>query len=106
MGLPQRGVSGGQILFGPADGFLYVMTGIGTHQGDPYYFAQNKRSLLGKILRIDVDQSMLIVSTLAIILFPEHPFTLLLCRQVETYWLMRLHVFCTITAETCNFLIY
>ncbi|KAM3246891.1 HIPL2 protein-like [Capsicum annuum] len=56
MGLPDRGVYGGQILFGPADGFLYVMTGIGTHRGDPYNFAQNKKSLLGKILRIDVDQ--------------------------------------------------
>lgn len=60
MGLPHRGVYGGQILFGPADGFLHIMTGIGTHRGDPYNFAQNKRSLLGKILRIDVDQSMLI----------------------------------------------
>ncbi|KAM3381026.1 HIPL2 protein-like [Capsicum galapagoense] len=56
MGLPDRGVYGGQILFGPADGFLYFMTGIGTHRGDPYNFAQNKKSLLGKILRIDVDQ--------------------------------------------------
>ncbi|XP_009762101.1 HIPL1 protein-like [Nicotiana sylvestris] len=56
MGIPDRGVHGGQILFGPADGFLYVMTGIGTHRGDPYNFAQNKRSLHGKILRIDVDQ--------------------------------------------------
>ncbi|XP_019224940.1 PREDICTED: HIPL1 protein-like [Nicotiana attenuata] len=58
MGLPDKGVHGGQILFGPADEFLYVMTGIGTHRGDPYNFAQNKRSLLGKILRIDVDKRL------------------------------------------------
>ncbi|CAN4088172.1 unnamed protein product [Withania somnifera] len=57
MRLLDRGVYGGQMLFGPADGFLYVLTGTGTHGSNPYNFAQNKRSLLGKILRMDVDHN-------------------------------------------------
>ncbi|KAJ7956319.1 HIPL1 protein [Quillaja saponaria] len=55
MGLPYKGGHAGQILFGPADGYLYVMTGDGSDQDDPYNFAQNKKSLLGKILRLDID---------------------------------------------------
>lgn len=46
---------GGQILFGPADGYLYVMVGDGAIRDDPYDFSQNKKSLLGKILRLDID---------------------------------------------------
>lgn len=55
MGLPYRGGHAGQILFGPADGYLYLMMGDGSQQDDPYNFAQNKKSLLGKILRLDID---------------------------------------------------
>lgn len=55
MGLPYRGGHGGQILFGPADGYLYLMMGDGSQRDDPYNFAQNKKSLLGKILRLDID---------------------------------------------------
>ncbi|KAI9117627.1 hypothetical protein K1719_011793 [Acacia pycnantha] len=55
MGVPYRGGHAGQILFGPADGYLYLMMTDGSDGDDPYNFAQNKRSLLGKILRIDVD---------------------------------------------------
>ncbi|KAI8543514.1 hypothetical protein RHMOL_Rhmol08G0224400 [Rhododendron molle] len=55
MGLPFTTHHGGQILFGPADGYLYFMMGDGGGVGDPYNFAQNKKTLLGKILRLDVD---------------------------------------------------
>lgn len=55
LGLPMAFNHGGQILFGPADGYLYVMVGDGAIRDDPYDFSQNKKSLLGKILRLDID---------------------------------------------------
>ncbi|GER32285.1 HIPL1 protein [Striga asiatica] len=55
LGLPFTSDHGGQILFSPADGYLYFMMGDGGSKGDPYNFAQNKKSLLGKIMRLDVD---------------------------------------------------
>uniref|UniRef100_A0A0E0GS58 Glucose/Sorbosone dehydrogenase domain-containing protein n=1 Tax=Oryza nivara TaxID=4536 RepID=A0A0E0GS58_ORYNI len=55
MGLPYTAHHGGQILFGPTDGYLYLMMGDGGNKGDPFNFSQNKRSLLGKIMRLDVD---------------------------------------------------
>ncbi|KAK4264252.1 hypothetical protein QN277_025459 [Acacia crassicarpa] len=55
MGLPFTSDHGGQILFGPDDGYLYFMMGYGGGGADPYNFAQNKKSLLGKIMRLDID---------------------------------------------------
>ncbi|CAK9134317.1 unnamed protein product [Ilex paraguariensis] len=55
LGLPFTANHGGQILFGPSDGYLYFMMGDGGSKGDPYNFAQNKKSVLGKIMRLDVD---------------------------------------------------
>lgn len=46
--------NGGWISFGP-DGYLYIATGDGGGGGDPDNNAQNPNSLLGKMLRIDVD---------------------------------------------------
>ncbi|MFC1997259.1 PQQ-dependent sugar dehydrogenase [Chloroflexota bacterium] len=46
--------NGGQLAFGP-DGYLYIATGDGGGGGDPFNNAQSPDSLLGKILRIDVE---------------------------------------------------
>lgn len=46
--------NGGMIAFGP-DGYLYIALGDGGSGGDPQGHGQNSGSLLGKILRIDVD---------------------------------------------------
>jgi len=46
--------NGGQIAFGP-DGYLYIALGDGGSGGDPFGNGQDLSSLLGSILRIDVD---------------------------------------------------
>jgi glucose/arabinose dehydrogenase len=46
--------NGGQLAFGP-DGYLYIGMGDGGSAGDPQGNAQNPASLLGKMLRIDVE---------------------------------------------------
>jgi glucose/arabinose dehydrogenase len=46
--------NGGQIEFGP-DGYLYIGSGDGGWEGDPFEAGQDLSTWLGKILRIDVD---------------------------------------------------
>jgi glucose/arabinose dehydrogenase len=46
--------NGGQLAFGP-DGYLYIAVGDGGSGGDPLGHAQNRATLLGSLLRIDVD---------------------------------------------------
>ncbi|WP_296704664.1 PQQ-dependent sugar dehydrogenase, partial [Algoriphagus sp.] len=48
--------NGGQISFGP-DGYLYIAVGDGGSGGDPRGNGQNRKSLLGSILRIDIDRT-------------------------------------------------
>ena len=48
--------NGGEVSFGP-DGYLYIGVGDGGSGGDPNGNGQNRKTLLGSILRIDVDQS-------------------------------------------------
>ena len=53
---PASNHNGGDMSFGP-DGYLYIASGDGGGSGDPNNYAQNLNTLLGKMLRIDVDNN-------------------------------------------------
>lgn len=52
---PYKVHNGGHLVFGPRDGYLYIGSGDGGTFRDPDNFAQRPDTLLGKILRIDVE---------------------------------------------------
>lgn len=54
IGQPYRNHNGGLNLFGP-DGMLYIGMGDGGSGGDPHNNGQRLESLLGKLLRLDID---------------------------------------------------
>ena len=68
---PYANHNGGQLAFGPADGYLYIGMGDGGSAGDPQNRAQNGAELLGKLLRIDVETGSPITYTIP----ASNPFT-------------------------------
>ena len=51
---PYTNHNGGQLSFGP-DGYLYIIFGDGGSSGDPLGHGQNLSTLLGSLIRIDID---------------------------------------------------
>ncbi len=70
IGQPFGNHNGGQIGFGP-DGMLYIAVGDGGSGGDPMEHGQNLSTLLGTILRIDVDN---VSGNLNYAIPPDNPF--------------------------------
>jgi hypothetical protein len=67
---PYANHKGGKVAFGP-DGYLYIAFGDGGSGGDPQNRAQNLTTLLGKILRINVNNPQ---SGMNYAIPPDNPF--------------------------------
>jgi glucose/arabinose dehydrogenase len=78
---PYANHNGGSILFGK-DGFLYIATGDGGSSGDPQNYSQNLGSLLGKMLRIDVNSK---ANGLNYAIPPDNPFKTTANARPEIY---------------------
>src|SRR5664279_501286 len=73
--------NGGRIEFGP-DGYLYIGTGDGGSGGDPNNHGQALDSLLGKMLRIDIDATS---GSLAYSIPPTNPFAGQTAKRAEIF---------------------
>jgi glucose/arabinose dehydrogenase len=67
---PYSNHNGGMLAFGP-DGYLYIGMGDGGSGGDPQNNAQDRTRLLGKILRIDVNDT---TATEHYVIPPDNPY--------------------------------
>jgi uncharacterized repeat protein (TIGR03806 family) len=79
---PYTNHNGGQIAFGP-DGYLYIGFGDGGSGGDPLGNGQNLQTLLGAILRLDIDTHP---DSAAYVIPPDNPFFGNDSRAREEIW--------------------
>jgi glucose/arabinose dehydrogenase len=79
---PYTNHNGGQMGFGPDDGYLYISFGDGGSAGDPQGNGQNLQTLLGTIVRIDVDNSS---DGYNYSIPPDNPFLAPLAARDEIY---------------------
>ncbi len=56
---PYANHNAGDLAFSPVDGYLYIPLGDGGSGGDPECRAQDSTTMIGKVLRIDVDQNII-----------------------------------------------
>ncbi|MEN9348357.1 MAG: hypothetical protein RLZZ77_1868 [Bacteroidota bacterium] len=80
---PYSNHNGGDLAFG-SDGYLYIGLGDGGSGGDPQHNGQNENTLLGKMLRIDVD------STFPYAIPPDNPFVGAISDSLPEIWDMGL----------------